>query len=77
MNLLTNLRLHSLWYRFSYQYYQGDLQKSLEVHQLIYDLFREKKDQRKLVKTVQNHIENALDTFLFYLKNQKKQKDET
>jgi len=77
IGLLTNLRLHSMWYRFSYQYYEKDLEKSLEVHQLIYDLFRGKKDQRKLVKTVQNHIEEALDTFLLYLESQKEQKDET
>ena len=37
---LTNLRMQSLWHRFSYQYYQQDLEKSYRVHQEIMKCFQ-------------------------------------
>jgi len=37
INLLQTLRMHSLWYRFAYQYYQEDLKKNLTVHQKIFE----------------------------------------
>ena len=40
--LLKNLRMQSIWRRFSYQYYQEDLEKSFKVHQQIQTLYLKK-----------------------------------
>jgi DNA-binding GntR family transcriptional regulator len=71
VDILRTLRMHSMWYRFSYQYYQEDLQKSLAVHQKIYALFRNPaSDPEILGELVQLHIEEAYWRFLAYLKSQ-------
>jgi DNA-binding GntR family transcriptional regulator len=71
ISILKTLRMHSLWYRFSYQYYQEDLQRSLAVHRQIFELFREKEtDGRKIGEIVQDHIQTAFETFLAYLDKQ-------
>ena len=71
INLLQTLRMHSLWYRFAYQYYQEDLKKNLTVHQKIFDLFRDQhSDPHNLETLVKNHIEVANEKFLEYLKEQ-------
>jgi DNA-binding GntR family transcriptional regulator len=71
INILKTLRMHSLWYRFSYQYYQEDLQRSLAVHRQIFELFRNKEaDSRKIGEIVQDHIQTAFETFLAYLDEQ-------
>ena len=65
--------MHSLWYRFSYQYYQEDLFRSLDVHQKILDHFRnEDGDQNEIGKLVQEHIQVAYRHFLAYLDEQDK-----
>lgn len=75
INLLKTLRMHSLWYRFSYQYYQEDLQKNLTVHQKIFDLFRNQhSDPYELEALVKNHIEVANEKFIEYLKEQENNK---
>ena len=67
---LKTLRMHSLWYRFSYQFYREDLPKSFAVHKKIFDLFNcPATDPEKLRITVQNHIEVAFERFLAYLEN--------
>ena len=71
INILKTLRMHSLWYRFSYQYYKEDLQRSLSVHQTIFDLFRNRDtDINDLGNLVQEHIQTAFVTFLAYLDEQ-------
>lgn len=71
VNLLQTLRMHSLWYRFAYQYYQEDLKKNLTVHQKIFDLFHDQRsDPYDLEALVKNHIEVANEKFLEYLKEQ-------
>jgi DNA-binding GntR family transcriptional regulator len=71
INVLNNLRMHSLWYRFSYQYYQEDLQRSLEVHQKIFNHFRNQDVDKKVIGTlVQEHIQVAHRSFLAYLDEQ-------
>jgi DNA-binding GntR family transcriptional regulator len=71
IGLLQTLRMHSLWYRFSYQYYKEDFRKSLAVHQKILDLFREKNaDAGKIEFTVRSHIEIAVERFIDYLREQ-------
>lgn len=68
INILKTLRMHSLWYRFSYQYYQEDLQRSLSVHRQIFELFRTKEaDSGKVGEMVEDHIQTAFETFLAYL----------
>ena len=71
INLLQTLRMHSLWYRFAYQYYQEDLKKNLAVHQKIFDLFSDPhSDPNELEDLIKNHIEVANEKFLKYLKEQ-------
>ncbi len=71
IKLLTNLRMHSLWHRFSYKYYKEDFHKSLAVHQEILDLFKDQgADKQELEKVVRDHIQVALGRFLAYLDEQ-------
>jgi hypothetical protein len=66
--LLKNLRMQSIWHRFSYQYYQEDLEKSFKVHQQILALYLKKNTSpEKLGTLVGNHINVALDRFLSYV----------
>ena len=68
IDLLKNLRMQSIWHRFSYQYYQEDLEKSFKIHQQILNLYRRKvTDADKLGALVAHHIIVALDRFLSYL----------
>ncbi|MEE9495618.1 MAG: hypothetical protein V3V39_03765, partial [Desulfobacterales bacterium] len=65
------LRMHSLWYRFCYQYYQEDLPILLDVHQKIFNHFRNQDvDQKVIGKLVQGHIQVAYRSFLAYLDEQ-------
>jgi len=68
IGLLKNLRMQSIWHRFSYQYYQEDLEKSFKVHQQIQTLYLKKNTSaEKLGALVENHINVALDRFLSYV----------
>jgi DNA-binding GntR family transcriptional regulator len=72
IKMLRTLRMHTVWYRFSYQYYQEDLRKSLAIHKRILNLFRRKdSDIQELEHLVRNHCEAALGRFLDYLEEQK------
>ena len=69
IDLLTTLRMHTMWYRFSYKYYMEDFRKSLRIHKRILDLFKSKKsDPREIEAVVRDHIEMAVERFLAYLK---------
>ncbi len=71
INILKTLRMHSLWYRFSYQYYQQDLQRSLDVHQKIFGHFQNQDvDKAEIGNLVQKHIQVACRSFLAYLDGQ-------
>ena len=68
INILKTLRMHSLWHRFSYRYYQEDLKKSMTVHRDILDLFKNpESDGDEIEKLVRGHIDVALEKFLTYL----------
>ncbi len=68
INLLKTLRMHTMWYRFSYKYYKEDFNKSLKIHEKILNLFKTKKsDTKKIEDVVRNHIEVAVERFLAYL----------
>ena len=68
INILKTLRMHSLWHRFSYRYYQEDLQKSMTVHREILDLLKNpESDGDEIEKLVRDHIDVALEKFVTYL----------
>lgn len=70
IGLLNNLRMQSLWHRFSYRYYLEDLEKSFEVHKRILDLFHKTRpDPDAVGSLVAQHINVALDRFLAYLED--------
>jgi DNA-binding GntR family transcriptional regulator len=76
IDILKILRMHALWYRFSYQYYKEDFKKSLAIHHEIMALFaNERADERKIEETVRQHIEVAVDRFLEYLEEHERQQD--
>jgi len=63
--LLHNLRMHTLWHRYTYHYYKEDFRNSLKIHRQIMDLFKEKKvSQEEIEKVVRQHIEVYLGPFL-------------
>jgi len=73
INLLKTLRVHTMWYRFSYQYYKEDLHKSLRIHESILNLFKGKKtNPKELEDAVRDHIEVAAGRFLVYLEEQER-----
>lgn len=68
--LLKTLRMQALWHRFSYQYYQEDMEKSYQVHLKILNLFKDKKTAPGEIRAlVEHHINVALERFLVYLEN--------
>jgi len=67
--LLRNLRMHTLWHRYTYKYYKEDFKNSLMVHRKIINLFKEKKaPPEEIEQAVRQHIEVALDPFLKAMK---------
>jgi DNA-binding GntR family transcriptional regulator len=65
---LGRLRLHSLWYRFSYQYYEEDSRKQLAIHKQVYKLLADREaDVKELEALVREHIEIAFEKFVGYL----------
>ncbi len=70
INLLKNLRMQSLWHRFSFQYYQEDLRNAFEIHKEIFRLFKQSPpNPEALDQLVAKHIYVALDRFMAYLEN--------
>jgi len=73
IDLLTTLRMHTMWYRLSYKYYMEDFRKSLRIHKRILDRFKSKKsDPREIEAVVRDHIEAGVERFLAYLKEQER-----
>lgn len=69
INLLKNLRMHMMWYRFSYRYYQEDFAKSYRIHEKILKMFKSKNtDPAGLEALVRDHIAEAVEKFIGYLK---------
>ena len=67
--LLRNLRMHTLWHRYTYKYYKEDFKNSLMIHRKIINLFKEKKSPpEEIEQAVRQHIEVALDPFLKAMK---------
>ncbi|MBW2301279.1 MAG: GntR family transcriptional regulator [Deltaproteobacteria bacterium] len=65
IGILRNLRMHTIWHRYEYQYYKQDFENSLEIHQRIIDLFKGKKaSAHEIEEVVRQHIEVVLYPFL-------------
>ncbi len=67
-NILRNLRMHIMWYRFSFKYHQEDLNHSLQVHKHILELFKQGLP-KEVGKAVRGHVMVAHQKFLEYLNN--------
>lgn len=62
---LYNLRMHTLWHRYTFQYYQQDFKESLALHAQIIDLFAGKNTSMpELEQLVRYHIEIAMEPFV-------------
>ncbi|MCF8038220.1 MAG: GntR family transcriptional regulator [Desulfohalobiaceae bacterium] len=67
-DVLFNLRTQSLWFQFSYKYFQEDLKRAYRVHENILEMFKTEETQPvELENFVRQHIEWAKDKFLKYL----------
>lgn len=68
IDTLQTLRMQNLWHRFSYRYYQENLENSYGVHQRIYELFSAAEPDGDTIRTVvEEHIAVAMERFLVYL----------
>jgi len=68
INQLKTLRMHTMWYRFSYQYYKEDYGYSLQIHDEILNLLTKRKaDAKRVEEVVRKHIEVAVERFIDYL----------
>ena len=62
IDLLQTLRMHRLWYLITYRYQMLNINMAVEVHQKIYDMFKDKNTSLDELETVvRGHIEVALD----------------
>ena len=62
---LYTLRMHTLWHRYTFQYYQQDFKESISLHSQIIDLFEsENTSMEDLESLVRYHIEIAMQPFL-------------
>lgn len=69
ISLLHNLRMHTLWHRYTYKYYKQDFENSLKIHRRIIDFLKEKNSSpEEIEKVVREHIEIALKPFLSAMK---------
>jgi len=69
ISLLKRLRMHYLWHRFAYKYYEEDFAKTVSYHRRILSLFKNKRsDPDEIEKLVRDHIAVALERFIKYLK---------
>lgn len=69
INVLKSLRMHTLWHRYTYQYYKKVHRKSLKYHREIIDLYKaEKPSAKRIEKIVREHIEIATEPFLAAMK---------
>ena len=68
INTLSTLRMHTLWYQYSYQFFQEDLPRSLSLHERMFKLFKgPKAGEDELLGLMKGHILEACDRFLDYL----------
>jgi len=62
IDLLQTLRMHRLWYLITYRYQMTNIERAVEVHQEIYDMFLDPDTNLdELDDYVRGHIEVALE----------------
>ena len=66
IKIVTNLRRHYVWFRYSYLWHQENFKNAIRVHQQILDLFI-KKDADRVEQYVKEHIVRNLDRYLQFL----------
>lgn len=65
INTLKNLRMHTLWHRYTYHYYVENYGTALKYHRQIIDLYKEKeRSPDKIEEIVRQHIESAMEFFM-------------
>ncbi len=65
ISLLRTLRMHTLWHRYTCQYYKEDFEYSLSIHRRIVTLFKDRStNPEEIERVVREHIERALKPFL-------------
>lgn len=70
IDMLQNLRMHMLWYRFSYRYYKEDFSASYRVHEKMLALYKDRHtDPEALGHLAKEHIEVAVEKFVSYLED--------
>jgi DNA-binding GntR family transcriptional regulator len=68
IELISELRMYIMWYRFSYLYVQQFFESDLSSHQEILDVVKGK-DPALAEQAVRNHILGALGSYLDFLGN--------
>ena len=76
---IASLRMHSMWFQFSYRQYREDLDRSVAYHHQIMNLFRDPKaGDRQVEEAVRAHILAYLDMFTRFIVDQDlKEQDQT
>lgn len=68
IEMLHNIRMKNLWYTLHYKYYMEDLNKALDIHKQILELYREPQTDPESVRNlVEHHINIALNKFIDYV----------
>ena len=64
MASLLNLRMHTLWHRYTHHYCKEDLRISLMIHQRNNEFIQKRSSPEEIEKIVRRHIKVALKPFL-------------
>lgn len=67
IDILRTLRMHSMWFRFTYHQYKDNFSASLKVHSEILEMFTKKSDPKDIQCLVEKHILVFKDRFISYL----------
>ena len=71
IELLNRVREHILWYHFSYKYFKEDHNYSINIHEEILNLFKNKNSNGSDIENlVRRHINDGYKKFIEYLEKQ-------
>jgi DNA-binding GntR family transcriptional regulator len=69
VDVLTRLRMHTIWHRYYFQYHGEDFAKSLAVHRKILGMMADAStDPDSIERVVKNHIVAGYRRFLEYIR---------
>ena len=74
MEVVKNLRKHSMWYRFSYKWHQQNYKRAISCHNTILDLFQ-KGDADAVEIMVRTHILENQKRFVEFLESNGKESE--